>query len=139
MSELGIQIFGFARAVLGGLSWVSPGFAATTFGAGEILGQNADASFTMRLFGGRDFVLGASMVVVPAVLPPEKARETLRVLVAMGVAVDALDVIAGLIGWTDLSSKTLTLVVGGAAVCVVLGEYFFYRLLPSSDENRKQK
>lgn len=128
-----LYAFGAMRSVVGATSWLAPFAAGKLWGFGEV---NADphAAFTLRLFGARDLVLGATLLVLPSILSP-KNRDTLRAILMMGVVVDVLDVCAGVIGYQSLSNQSLLICVGGAAVFAAMGEICLAQLPSAVKEN----
>ena len=82
------KVLGVLRTGVGVLSWVSPAASWRTFGLGSI-GADPSSGLVTRLFGSRDFALG-QMVLCP---DPKVRRAGLQV----GVAVDAVDMVASLV------------------------------------------
>ena len=84
------RVFGVSRMAAGGFTWLAPRASGHTFGLGDI-GSDSRAALVARLFGSRDLLLGAAVV---AANEPEAVQSAL----ALGVAVDVLDVVATVLG-----------------------------------------
>jgi hypothetical protein len=101
------------RMLVGAGTWAAPGLSWRTFGLGPLQG-GASTMLVGRLFGVRDLALGA------AVQHPDPGVR--RAALQIGVAVDAVDVVATLLAVRRGAPKaTLLLVAGGAALFVGLG------------------
>ena len=94
---------------VGGFTWVAPRAAGHTFGLGGVAADSR-AALVARLFGSRDLLLGAALVVAD---DPEAIQSAL----ALGVAIDVLDTVATVLGVRRGVSKHGAVGVGvGAAV-----------------------
>lgn len=101
------------RSFVGTASWAGPALSWRTFGLGPMDGSPSAALMT-RLFGVRDLALGL------AVRHPNP--ETQRAALQIGVAVDAVDLLAGSLAFRRGAPKASLVGVGcGAAVFVGLG------------------
>jgi len=113
------KVLGVLRTGVGVLSWVSPAASWRTFGLGSI-GADPSSGLVTRLFGSRDFALG-QMVLCP---DPKVRRAGLQV----GVAVDAVDMVASLVALRKGAPKaTIVTATGGAASFVALGLFALAR------------
>jgi hypothetical protein len=85
-----------------------------TFGLGNV-GEDARGALLARLFGSRDLLLGAALVAADD-------AEAVRSALALGVAVDVLDVLATVLGVRRGVSKHGAVGVGvGAAAFAGMG------------------
>ena len=101
------------RMFAGGISWASPTAAWRVFGLGGTV-PDASAGLVGRLFGIRDFVLGA------AVNHPDPVVR--KAVLQAGVVCDTADVVSSLIAVRAGAPKaTLITATAGAASFVVLG------------------
>jgi hypothetical protein len=101
------------RSLVGVGSWATPALSWRTFGFG-VLHADPRPRLLTRLFGARDLALGLA-----ARHPRAEVR---RAALGIGIAVDAIDVVASVIAARQGASKaSLVLVGGGAALFVVLG------------------
>jgi len=100
-------MFGCTRMVVGATTWITPLTAGRIFGLGDVANDNR-AALVARLYGSRDLVLGGAVV---AATDAEAARSAL----ALGVAVDLLDVVASVFGARRGVSKLGAWFVGGGA------------------------
>ncbi len=117
-------MFGVARMVVGGSTWIAPRASGLTFGLGNI-GEDARVALAARLFGSRDLLLGAAVFAAD---DPEAVRSAL----ALGVAVDLLDVVATVLGVRRGVSKHGAVGVGvGAAAFAGIGLALLVRGEPS--------
>jgi len=101
------KAFGLARMTVGGSAWLAPRLSGQLFGLGDV-GADSRVALVARLFGSRDLLLGAAVF---AAEDPEAVRSAL----ALGVAVDLLDVIATVLGVRRGVSKYASVSVGVAA------------------------
>ncbi len=102
---------GVTRSLVGLVSWVAPDHAARIFGFDP---ERSDR-FVTRLFGARDLALGLITLAAP--------RSALAPVAAIGIAVDAVDSVAGFDERRrgNLSTQATILGPGGALALVVLG------------------
>ena len=101
------------RMFVGGITWASPAGSWRLFGLGKIA-PDASTGLVGRLFGIRDFVLGAG------VHHPDAGVR--RVVLQAGVVCDVADVAASLIAVRAGAPKTVLLgATAGAALFVGLG------------------
>lgn len=101
------------RSAVGVGTWISPAVSGRVFALGPI-GDDPRTALIARLFGVRELVL-AQAVRHPS---PEVRRTALQV----GVAVDAVDLVASLVALRKGASKaTLLTVTAGAALFIGLG------------------
>ena len=101
-----------SRALVGLGSWAAPAASARVVGVpGAAAG--ADATVVLRLFGARDVALAASL----RQRDPGRRRDALR----LGVAVDAVDAVAGLLAARQGLSRhgVLGVPVGAAVLCAL--------------------
>ena len=98
------------RIVIGVGAWLAPGATGKLFG----IGGGPDTHLTSRLFGARDFALGAGQLA--------NEGEALRAIMTIGLASDFLDLLAAVVGYKQkslsTSSAALTALVAGGAVVV---------------------
>jgi hypothetical protein len=101
------------RSLVGIASWATPALSWRTFGFG-VLDADPRPRLLTRLFGARDLALGLA-----ARHPRAEVR---RAALGIGIAVDAIDVVASVIAARQRASKaSLVLVGGGAALLAILG------------------
>lgn len=101
------------RSVVGAASWTSPALSWRSFGLG-LIEDDPRSMLITRLFGVRDLALGL------AVQHPNP--DVHRAALDVGVAVDAMDVVASLFAFRRGASRaSLVLIGGGAALFVGLG------------------
>lgn len=101
------------RGAVGLASWLAPGAVWPAVGLGGMAGSPS-AGVVTRLFGVRDLALGA------AVRHPDPAVR--RTALQAGVAIDAVDVVAGLVAARRGAPRASLLgVTAGAALFVGLG------------------
>ncbi len=101
------------RTLVGTASWAGPALSWRTFGLGSMNG-NPSAALMTRLFGVRDLALGL------AVRHPNP--ETQQAALQIGVAVDAVDLLASVLALRGGAPKASLVGVGcGAALFVGLG------------------
>jgi hypothetical protein len=118
------QIFGATRMAVGGFTWLAPRASGHTFGVGDVAADSRVA-LVARLFGSRDLLLGAAVVAA-------KEPEAVQSALALGVAVDLLDVMATVLGVRRGVSKHGAVGVGvGAAVFAACGIALLVRGEPS--------
>lgn len=119
------------RSLAGAGSWASPALSWRTFGLGPIQGKQSSASSALatRLFGIRDLALGLAV---------QHRDPTLRrAALQIGVAVDATDVIAGVLAVRAGAPKaSLAGVSLGAAIFVALGIAALTRQSQQEDPNQ---
>jgi hypothetical protein len=101
------------RVAVGAGSWLAPGLAAKVFGLD--LQNNPQAPYLARLFGVRDIALGLGALQSTG---PERRRWLM-----LGVACDAADVLAGVLGTREgyLSRVSGALVTGTAVAATAMG------------------
>lgn len=92
-----------ARIALGAASWLAPSTVLTTARLGQSAPQSA---LLMRLFGAREVALGAA-----GLLAPHHRSSLLKV----GLAVDALDAVAGLLAYRASDKAPLVLTAAASA------------------------
>jgi hypothetical protein len=97
------------------LGWFAPVPMAKVFGLGRAADTDVALPFLVRLFAVRD----GALAVLTVLAPRDKQRTTL----AIGVAVDATDVVAGLLSLKDrrLPRRTGLMTSLTATSAVVLG------------------
>jgi hypothetical protein len=118
------RAFGISRMAVGGFTWLAPRASGHAFGLGD-LGADSRAAVVARLFGARDLMLGAAVVAA-------NEPEALQSALALGVAVDLLDVIATVLGVRRGVSKHAAVGVGvGAAAFAACGIALLVRGEPS--------
>ena len=101
------------RMLVGAGTWAAPGLSWRTFGLGPLAG-GAPTMLVGRLFGVRDLALGAAV--------QHSNPDVRRAALQIGVAVDAVDIVATLLAVRRGAPKaTLLLIAGGAALFVGLG------------------
>lgn len=101
------------RMFAGAISWVSPALSSRAFGLGTIA-AGGSPGLVARLFGIRDFVLGA------AVHHPDPGVR--KAVLQAGIVCDSADVVASLIAVRAGAPKTTLLgATAGAALFVALG------------------
>jgi len=101
------------RMFAGGFSWASPTLSSRLFGLGK-MAPDGSTGLVARLFGIRDFVLGA------AVHHPDPSVR--KAVLQAGVVCDSADVVASLIALRAGAPKTVLLgATAGAGLFVVLG------------------
>jgi hypothetical protein len=106
-------VMSVVRMCAGGISWASPTAAWRVFGLGHTV-PDASTGMVARLFGIRDFVLGAG------VHHPDPGVR--RSVLQAGVICDTADVVSSLIAVRAGASKaTLITATAGAASFVVIG------------------
>lgn len=106
-------VMSVARMFAGGVSWASPAAAWRVFGLGRTA-PDASSGLVGRLFGIRDFVLGA------AVHHPDPVVR--KAVLQAGVICDSADIVSSLIAVRAGAPKaTLITATAGAATFVVLG------------------
>ena len=110
------KVLGGLRGAVGLGTWVAPHVSIPLFGLTRPDGSGAVVA---RLFGVRDFVLAASLIIYAA--PGD--RDVMRAAVVANIVCDSVDVVACLIGYArgEISNKALMLVGGGAAFFAALG------------------
>jgi hypothetical protein len=101
------RVFGIMRMTVGASSWLAPRTTGHSFGLGNVAADDRAALVT-RLFGARDLVLGGAVVAATD-------AEAVRSALALGVAVDVLDVVAVVLGARRGVSKVGALFVGSGA------------------------
>lgn len=104
-------LLGLTRAAVGLGSWLAPDTAVKAFGIDPARSDR----FIGRLFGARDFALGASLLAADA--------RYLRAAAGIGVAIDLVDTVAGLDEYRrgNLSTWATISGPGGAALLATLG------------------
>jgi hypothetical protein len=118
------RAFGISRMAIGGLAWLAPRASGHGFGLGD-LGADARGALVGRLFGARDLMLGAALLAATE-------REAVQSALALGVAVDLLDVAATVLGVRKGVSKHAAFGVGvGAAAFAACGIALLVRGEPS--------
>jgi hypothetical protein len=106
-------VMSVGRMFAGGISWLSPKASWRVFGLGSTA-PDASTGLIARLFGIRDFVLGA------AVHHPDPAVR--RAVLQAGVACDLADIASSLIAVRAGAPKIVLLTAtGGAAAFVAVG------------------
>ncbi len=101
------------RTLVGTASWACPALSWRTFGLGS-MNESPSAALMTRLFGVRDLALGL------AVRHPNP--ETQQAALQIGVALDAVDLLASLLALRGGAPKASLVGVGcGAALFVGLG------------------
>ncbi|MFI8568776.1 hypothetical protein ACIGGF_19685 [Rhodococcus sp. NPDC078407] len=101
------------RSTAGVVSWVSPAHSWRAFGLGR-MSQAGSAGVATRLFGVRDLALGMAL--------HHPSAEVRTAAVEAGIAIDALDVVASVLGRrAGAPATSLIGVAGGAALFVALG------------------
>ena len=101
------------RGIAGSGSWASPKLAWRTFGIGQ-LDDDPRPALATRLFGVRDLALAMAI--------KHPSNEVRRAALRVGIAVDAIDVVASLIAVRKGAPRsTLLGVTAGAALFVALG------------------
>jgi len=114
------RVFGITRMTVGASSWIAPRAAGYTFGLGDVA-DDSRAALVARLFGSRDLVLGGALVAA-------SDAEAVRSALALGVAVDLLDVVATVLGThRGVSKAGAVLVGGGAALFATFGVMLLIR------------
>lgn len=105
------HLLGATRAAVGLSALVAPAWAARAAG----MDPDRSTGFMTRLFGSRDLLLGGWLFTAP----PSEARTA----AAIGVAIDAIDVVSSSVEWRSgrLSTWGTVFGGGGAAAFVVLG------------------
>lgn len=115
MNPIILSLFGSSRAIVGAISWLAPTLGLSLFVTPKPE-ANTSTILVTRLFGVRDFVLGASLLYVTN-------PEVLRYVIQMGVVVDTLDVIGSLLIYKDMHIRAKLSLTAGAAIFSVLGLY----------------
>jgi len=101
------------RMFAGGFTWASPAISSRLFGLGAIA-PGGSPGLVARLFGIRDFVLGA------AVRHPDPSVR--KAVLQAGVVCDSADVVASLIAVRAGAPKTALLgATAGAGLFVAIG------------------
>ncbi|MTD43224.1 hypothetical protein GKE82_02610 [Conexibacter sp. W3-3-2] len=102
---------GATRALVGLAAWTAPDQTVTVFG----IDRERHDRFVSRLFGARDFALGASVLAADP--------QHLRAATTVGVLVDSVDAIAGFDEYRRGTLSTRAFVLGpcGAVLLAVLG------------------
>lgn len=101
------------RSTAGLISWVSPAHSWRVFGLGS-MSQTGSAGAVTRLFGIRDVALGMAL--------HHPSSEVRTAAVQAGVAIDALDVAASVLGRrAGAPASSLLGVAAGASLFVALG------------------
>lgn len=102
---------GTTRALVGVSSWLAPDTAMRAFG----VDPDRSDRFVGRLFGARDFALGATLL--------RADTQQLRAVARIGVAVDLVDAVAGIDEYRRGTMSTWALVsgAGGAALLAAMG------------------
>lgn len=110
---LPLQILASARLLVGASSWLLPYHASRIF---ALLTLPPTSTVAMRLFGVRDAMLG--LLLITAGTEAERQR-----MVNAGLLVDAIDVLASLVGYAmgEQEPKVAGMVGAGAATLVGLG------------------
>jgi hypothetical protein len=104
---------GIGRIVAGAGPWIAPELAWRQFGVSEATATDPEAQALGRLFGSRDAVLGAALLMAKS---PEAKRQILRA----GVVVDALDLAAAVLARKHMSAKGFASMAGGAAAAIAV-------------------
>jgi hypothetical protein len=101
------------RLAVGASSWATPRLAGKTFGLDAV--ANPQSPYLARLFGVRDCALGYGILTT--------SGETRRQWLAIGVACDVADAVAGVAGARAgyLPKVTSFLVTGAAVAAAGLG------------------
>lgn len=98
-----VQQLSIGRIVIGALAWLSPALAAKAFGIGV-----ADEGYLpSRLFGARDLALGVGTLTATG--------ESRKKLLQVGLACDALDLAAAVVGHREGKLPTAGAVLTGLA------------------------
>ena len=100
------------RMLVGVLFFLRPDLAGRLMG--QDVKQNPELALGARLFGSRDFALGAATLLAKGT-----AR---RNLIVAGIAVDAADAAAAGIGTTDRSIKPLPAALLGGVALMAVGQ-----------------
>ena len=109
----GASVMSVIRMFAGAISWASPALSSRVFGLGKIA-PGGSPGLVARLFGIRDFVLGA------AVHHPDPTVR--KAVLQAGIVCDSADVVASLIAVRAGAPKaTLLGATAGAGLFVVLG------------------
>ena len=103
------MVLGVTRALVGLGSWLAPDTSARLFGL------DPANRWVGRLFGSRELALAGALLAAPP--------EAVAPVAAMGVAVDALDVVSGLDERRRGQLSTQALILGpvGAMLFIALG------------------
>ncbi len=83
-------MFGCTRMAVGATTWIAPRTAGLIFGLGNVADDHR-AALVARLFGSRDLCSARAVVAADD-------AEAVRSALALGVAVDLLDVVATVFG-----------------------------------------
>ncbi|MCW2816043.1 MAG: hypothetical protein JWN84_3498 [Nocardioides sp.] len=109
-----LTVLSGARTAVGVGGWVAPGTAWRTFGLGALPEALPSAAVMSRLFAVRDLAFGLGL------RHPEPAVR--RAVLQAGIAIDAVDVVASVVGVRRGAPRASLLgVTAGAAFFVVLG------------------
>jgi hypothetical protein len=107
-----VRSLGLGRIIAGGAAWAAPSAAWQQFGLADAA-ANPEAQLLGRLFGSRDVVLGAALLVAKT---PAARRQILRA----GLVVDGLDLVASALAKESLSPKGMASIAGGAASAIAV-------------------
>jgi hypothetical protein len=107
-----VRSLGLGRIIAGGAAWAAPAAAWQQFGLPDAA-ANAEAQLLGRLFGSRDLVLGAALLVA-------KTPATRRHILRAGLVVDGLDLVASALAKEKLSPKGMASIAGGAASAIAV-------------------
>jgi hypothetical protein len=107
------RALGVGRIVAGAGPWLAPELAWRQFGVSGSTAADPEAQALGRLFGSRDVVLGAALLMAKT---PEAKRQILRA----GLVVDALDLGAAILARPHMSAKGFVSMAGGAAAAIAI-------------------
>jgi len=104
------RALGVGRIIAGAGAWLAP---RTFWERSGLPAAAADPEAVMlgRLFGSRDVVLGAALLMGD--------NATRRAVIRMGVPIDAADLIAAAVARRHLSPKALASLAGGAVAALI--------------------
>ncbi len=103
---------GVGRIIAGGAAWAAPEAAWKQFGLASAA-ESPEAQVLGRLFGSRDLVLGAALLLA-------KSPSTRRQILRAGLIVDSLDLAAAALARQSLSPKGMASIAGGAASAIAV-------------------
>jgi hypothetical protein len=105
------KALGIGRIVAGAAPWLAPELAWKQFGVSDSTAADPEAQALGRLFGSRDVVLGAALLM-------SKSDRGKRNILRAGLVVDTLDLAAAVMARKDMSTKGFVSLAGGAAAAI---------------------